>query len=112
MVTSRHPRTDHRRPRRVQQDCFEHWKSSPPGKNEPILDLQTELRPRIERVTAELIEILVRLEPYRQTAEFRAAFPSQTDSLITREAISDEVRHLAISPWSEHEIQTDSERQP
>jgi hypothetical protein len=98
--------------REVQQNCFERWKSSPPGKSELILDLQTELRPRIERVTSELIEILVRLEPYRQTAAFRVAFPSRTDSLITRDAVSDEVRHLAIAPWLEHEPRTDSERVP
>lgn len=98
--------------RRVQQDCFERWQSSPTDKREPILDLQTELRPRIERVTAELIEILVRLEPHRKMAEFRAAFPTRSDSLITREAVSDEIRHLAISPWSERELQTDSEREP
>ena len=89
--------------RRVQQDCFERWKSSPPDNSEPILDLQTELRPQIERLTAELIESLVRLEPHRNTAEFRGAFPSRTNSLITREAVSDEIRHLAIAPWSERE---------
>ena len=98
--------------RRVQQDCLEEWESSPPGKNEPILDLQTELRPRIERVTAELIEILVRLEPHRKSAEFRRAFPSRTDSLITRDAVTDQIRHLAISPWSERGNRTASQREP
>ena len=98
--------------RRVQQDCFESWRSSPPDESDPILDLQTDLRPRIERVTAELIEILVRLEPHRPTAAFRAAFPARTDSLITRQAVSDEVRHLAIAPWSERVHRTDSIREP
>ena len=95
--------------RLVQQDCFERWKSSPPDKSEPILDLQTELRPRIERLTTELIESLIRLEPYRTTAEFRRAFPSRTDSLITREAVSDEIRHWAIAPWSERGERVDSD---
>ena len=87
--------------RRVQQDCFDRWKSTSPAEDEKILDLQTELRPRIEQLTTELIEILARLEPHRKTAEFRTAFPSRTDSLITRDAVSDEVRQLAIAPWKD-----------
>ena len=98
--------------RRVQQDCFGEWKSSPPDKNEPIRDLQTELRPCIEQLTAELIESLVRLEPHRQTAEFRTVFPSRSDSLITRGAVSEPVRRLAVAPWLETEIRSNSKRLP
>ena len=96
--------------RRVQENSFKRWKSSPPDESEQILDLQTNLRPRIEQLTADLIEILVRLEPHRQTAEFLAAFSSRTDSLTTHDAVSDEVQHLAIAPWLERESRTDSER--
>ncbi len=94
--------------RRVQQDCFERWQFSGPDDGDPVLDLQTALRPRIEQVTTELIEILVRLEPHRRSAPFREVFPARADSLINGEDLSDEVRQLAISPWSEGGKRTDS----
>ncbi len=98
--------------RRVQQDCFERWRASAPEPGDPVLDLQTELRPRIERVTTELMEILVRLESHRTSAAFREVFPARTDALVTREAISDEVRQLAISPWIERGDRADSDGKP
>jgi len=95
--------------RRVQQDCFERWRLSAPDESDPVLDLQTKLRPRIEQVTNQLLEILVRLEPHRKLAAFREVFPSRNDVLSTRKEISNEVWHLAISPWSEHRERTDSD---
>ena len=98
--------------RRVQEDCFENWQTSAPDEGDPVRDLQTELRPRIEQSTIQLIEILMRLEPHRKSAAFREIFPSRTDSMVTREAISDKVRHLAITPWLESENRIDLPRKP
>lgn len=53
----------------IQQDCFDRWRRNPPPQNAPVLDLSTDLRPRIDRLTDELLAVAEKVEPGTLTVD-------------------------------------------
>ncbi len=85
----------------VQRGCFQRWELFPPDKNEPVVELQTDLRPRIERVTFEILKALGELEKHRDSSELVKTLRSRSSTLLGSDSITDEVRQAALSPWDE-----------
>jgi chorismate mutase-like protein len=42
----------------IQRECFRRWETSPPEHGSIVLDLANELRPRLDRLTDDLLDVL------------------------------------------------------
>lgn len=85
--------------RLVQQDCFDRWREVPPDDSVAVVDLHAELRPQIERVTAEMLDMLVRLEPERRRPSFAEAVQARATTILKDAPITEAVSREALAPW-------------
>jgi serine protease Do len=83
--------------RQVQENFFEQWRkqNEVPKKG---ANLHTELRPRIEQVSIELLTALARLQPHLEQAAVRERLRDRAPALLAGEGITDAVREQALAP--------------
>jgi serine protease Do len=83
--------------RQVQEGFFEQWRKQ---NIEPkaSANLHTELRPRIEQISVELLAALAKLQPHLEQATVQERLRDRAAALLAGEGITDAVRQQALAP--------------
>lgn len=84
----------------IQQADFERWQATrPPPTDGP--DLQSDLRPQIDRLNLDLLECLRDCAPRLAQPEFRAYLLQKAHEVFSRQGIADDVQRAALAPWQD-----------
>lgn len=85
----------------VQQADWRRWEADESEAFANALDLQTELRPKIDRLSEQLLAAYAELRP--QLAEFgeRERFARRAEQILAGEGIDERVRAKALGKWND-----------
>lgn len=84
--------------KRLQEDDFRRWEAERQEPFAAVLDLATELRPKIDRLNGELLAALAALRPRLRDAEVRARLRQRAEAVLSDDSITDAIRETAIGP--------------
>jgi serine protease Do len=83
--------------RQVQQSLFDTWRKSS-AEIKAAADLHKDLRPRIDRVSFDLLSALAKLQPHLDKPVVQQMISDRARALLAGEGITDAVRNQALAP--------------
>lgn len=85
----------------IQAADFNTWKKLGQGRFSDARDLKTELRPKLDKLSARMLGQLARMATTTDDIENRATISRRAKSLISGDGIDEEMRRVAIRPLLE-----------
>jgi chorismate mutase len=82
----------------VQEADFKRWQEEGRGEFSEVRDLATDLRPALDELSADLLELLGELAPRLESDDVRATLRERAVEILQGDGIGDEVRATAIRP--------------
>ncbi len=82
----------------MQQQDMDAWQTQPPPQDEPLPDLATELRPKIDQVNADLLDALARLAPHLNDEQVQRQLQGSVTEAWSGTGFSDDIRAAALEP--------------
>ncbi len=84
--------------KQIQRDLFTRWEAANRGPFPAVPDLKTNLRSRIDRLSADLLAALARAHSWLRTEEGQRLMRERARVLLAGEGITDEVRQVTLAP--------------
>ncbi|MCI0456087.1 MAG: gamma subclass chorismate mutase AroQ [Gemmataceae bacterium] len=84
--------------KQIQRDLFTRWEAEKRGPFADVPDLKTDLRPQIDRLSADLLTALERAHPFLRTEEGERLVRERAAVILAGEGITDEVRQVTLAP--------------
>lgn len=84
--------------KQVQEDDFQRWQAEGRGKFAEVPDLPSQLRPKIDAASHELLAALAAAQPILKNAEVRRQLAARAIAVLTGEGITESIRRTALQP--------------
>src|SRR5262249_9005402 len=84
--------------KQIQEDDFRRWRDEKRGRFPDAPDLATQLRPKIDALSGELLTALAAIQPQFKEPEAPELTRRKSAELLSGEGINDEIRATALGP--------------
>jgi chorismate mutase len=82
----------------MQQQDMDSWQTQPPPQDEPLRNLATELRPKIDQLNVDLLEALAGVAPHLNDEQVQRRLQDPATEAWSGAGFSDEIRATALEP--------------
>jgi hypothetical protein len=77
---------------------FQRWEAEKRGKFDDVPDLASQLRPRIDALSSDLLSALATVGPFLEDAAVRDAIRKRATDVLTGDGITQAIRDTALQP--------------